>query len=104
MRNKQEVDSFTTYHEHKLHSTPCQRYILSMMLREGIEDLTYNLMHGDKDENSTGGRVEADEALVLSDDILAGRFILLLPATICGYGFRNKKWSEYLPHEFLNNH
>jgi hypothetical protein len=55
---------------------------------------TYKLMHSDGDEDEKTWRYELDEAVMNSNEIPKEPFVLLLPATIKGFGFHNKKWSE----------
>jgi hypothetical protein len=57
-----------------------------------VDDATYKLMHGD--EEPVEGREELDENSMRTDALPAEPFVLLLPATIRGYGFHNKKWSK----------
>jgi hypothetical protein len=51
-------------------------------------------MHSDGDEDEKTWRYELDEAVMNSNEIPKEPFVLLLPATIKGFGFHNKKWSE----------
>lgn len=56
-------------------------------------------MHGDgneDEEEDAEGREMLDEELMRSENAPDDTFVLLLPATIRGYGFHNKKWSESL--------
>jgi hypothetical protein len=59
-----------------------------------VDDITYKLMHGDDDDEASEGREELDEDSMRCDDLPEEPFVLLLPATIRGYGFHNKKWSK----------
>jgi hypothetical protein len=61
-----------------------------------VDDTTYKLMHGDGDDEPDEDREELDEDSMRADDLPAEPFVLLLPATIRGYGFHNKKWSKSL--------
>jgi hypothetical protein len=61
-----------------------------------VDDTTYKLMHGDAGEELDEDREELDENSMYADDLPTEPFVLLLPATIRGYGFHNKKWSESL--------
>jgi hypothetical protein len=60
-----------------------------------VDDMTYRLMHGDGDEEPDEDRDELDEDSIHADHLPAEPFVLLLPATIRGYGFHNKKWSKF---------
>ena len=59
-----------------------------------VDTATYKLMHGD--EEVPGPRHELAESEMRAEGLPAEPFVLLLPATISGYGFHNKKWSEYI--------
>jgi hypothetical protein len=59
-----------------------------------VDDTTYKLMHGDRDEELDEDREVLDEESMHADELPAEPFVLLLPATIRGYGFHNKKWSK----------
>jgi hypothetical protein len=59
-----------------------------------VDDTTYKLMHGDRDEELEEYREVLDEGSMHADELPAEPFVLLLPATIRGYGFHNKKWSK----------
>jgi hypothetical protein len=61
-----------------------------------IDDTTYKLMHEDADDETADAREELDEDSTRADNPPAEPFVLLLPATIRGYGFHNKKWSKSL--------
>jgi hypothetical protein len=63
-----------------------------------VDATTYKLMH--EDEEQADDREELDEDSMRTDDLPAEPFVLLLPATIPGYGFHNKKWSKYLHQTF----
>ena len=52
----------------------------------------YKLMHGSDDDPTT--RNELSDDAMESDEPPSGSFILMLPATIHGYGFHDKKWSK----------
>lgn len=62
-----------------------------------IDTTTYKLMHGTEDEEPAADRVDLDEDTMRVDNVPAEPFVLLLPATIRGYGFHNKKWSKCTP-------
>jgi hypothetical protein len=57
-----------------------------------VDTSTYKMMHGDEDVIED--RTELDDNAMRIDDVPAGPFALLLPASIRGYGFHNKKWSK----------
>jgi SpoVK/Ycf46/Vps4 family AAA+-type ATPase len=61
-----------------------------------VDDKTYKLMHGDDDDEEVEDCEELDEDSMRADDPPTEPFLLLLPATIRGYGFHNKKWSKFL--------
>ncbi|KAF2833898.1 P-loop containing nucleoside triphosphate hydrolase protein [Ophiobolus disseminans] len=66
-------------------------------LRYMIDMTTYKLMHGDEgDEEPPAPRNELPEHEMRAEVYPAEPFILLLPATVRGYGFHNKKWSRLL--------
>jgi hypothetical protein len=54
----------------------------------------YRLMHGRDDDPPR--QSELTEDVLGNDEIPEGPFALLLPATINGYGFHNKKWSRQI--------
>ena len=59
-----------------------------------VDDATYKLMHGERDEDENmGDREVLDEEAMQAEQAPEGPFLLLLPVTIRGYGFHNKKWS-----------
>jgi hypothetical protein len=58
-----------------------------------VDTVTYNLMHGDED--TAEDRIELAEEEMHADSLPTEPFVLLLPATIRGYGFHNKKWSKH---------
>lgn len=57
-----------------------------------IDMNTYKVMHGD--EEGSNPRDELPENEMRAETLPAEPFVLLLPATIRGYGFHNKKWSK----------
>ncbi|RYN29650.1 hypothetical protein AA0115_g5269 [Alternaria tenuissima] len=63
-------------------------------LRYMVDMEAYRLMHGRDDELPR--QSELTEDVLRNDEIPEGPFALLLPATIIGYGFHNKKWSVLL--------
>lgn len=52
----------------------------------------YKLMHGSDDDPTT--RNELSDDAMESDKPPSSSFTLMLPATIHGYGFHDKKWSK----------
>jgi hypothetical protein len=52
----------------------------------------YKLMHGRDDDPTTQSELSNNE--LENDEPPSGAFTLMLPATIKGYGFHNKKWSK----------
>jgi hypothetical protein len=60
-----------------------------------VDTTIYRLMHGDENEEPTTDRMDLDEEAMGADSVPAEPFVLLLPATIRGYGFHNKKWSKF---------
>jgi hypothetical protein len=58
-----------------------------------IDDATYKLMHGAEAVDEYGE--ELDEESMRAEEPPADPFVLLLPATIRGFGFHNKKWSKF---------
>lgn len=56
-----------------------------------VDMATYNLMHNN--DEPIPERAELDEEAMLAKDPPDDAFALLLPATIKGFGFHNKKWS-----------
>jgi hypothetical protein len=61
-----------------------------------VDDTTYQLMHGYDEDDPAKDRERLDEESMRADDLPAEPFVLLLPATIRGYGIHNKKWSKSL--------
>ena len=59
-----------------------------------VDTETYNLMHISEDVNHDRTELSGDEMRAAKPP--AEPFILLLPATIRGYGFHNKKWSKHI--------
>jgi hypothetical protein len=60
---------------------------------------TYKLMHEEKDDDeeeakAPAPREELSDAEMYADAPPAEPFALLLPPSIRGYGFHNKKWSR----------
>lgn len=63
-----------------------------------VDDVTYKLMHGEgDDEENMEDRELLDEGRMSTEEPPEDPFVLLLPATIRGYGFHNKKWSTLPP-------
>jgi hypothetical protein len=60
-----------------------------------VDTTTYKLMHGNENEEPAADRVDLEEEIMRADSVPAEPFVLLLPATIRGYGFHNKKWSKF---------
>lgn len=58
-----------------------------------VDTEAYKLMHSRDDDPIT--KSELSDAVLESDVPPGGPFTLMLPATIKGYGFHNKKWSMY---------
>jgi hypothetical protein len=63
-----------------------------------IDFNTYRQMHPSKSQQPLASDAEMREQGVDmgSDDLPSEPFCILLPPTILGYGFHDKKWSEYL--------
>jgi hypothetical protein len=63
-----------------------------------VDMATYKLMHGDEheDQEPAEGRTELGDDEMSCDDVPPEPFALLLPATVRGFGFHNKKWSMQL--------
>jgi hypothetical protein len=59
-----------------------------------VDMKTYKLMHGDGE--TPAARKELSKEDMNAEALPAEPFVLLLPATIRGYGFHNKKWSMRL--------
>lgn len=61
-----------------------------------VDTNTYKMLHGGETRN--GAHADFDARAMLSDDPPSQTqypyFLLLLPATIRGFGFHNKKWSK----------
>ena len=58
-----------------------------------IDAEAFKLMHGRDDDPITQSELSSDE--YKSDKPPSNAFTLLLPPTIKGYGFHNKKWSMF---------
>lgn len=58
-----------------------------------VDTEAYKLMH--EDEEPLQDRTELEEALMHGSELPEEPFALVLPATVRGYGFHNKKWSMY---------
>jgi len=59
----------------------------------------YRLMHGDSEDREDGSddqtaRSELGDDILEQDEPPDDSFALMLPATLNGYGFHHKKWSE----------
>jgi len=57
-----------------------------------VDMATYKLMH--EDEALLTSRAELSDSDMNAEQVPPEPFALLLPATIRGYGFHNKKWSK----------
>jgi hypothetical protein len=57
-----------------------------------IDMATYKVMHDDEEPSAPRDEPPAED--MLTETLPAEPFALLLPATIRGYGFHNKKWSK----------
>ncbi|RYN81405.1 hypothetical protein AA0120_g10146 [Alternaria tenuissima] len=60
-------------------------------LRYMVDMEAYRLMHGRDDDPPR--QSELTDVVLGNDEIPEGSFALILPATINGYGFHNKKWN-----------
>jgi hypothetical protein len=58
-----------------------------------IDMETYKLMHDA--EGASPPRFELDHEAMQRDNPPVGPFVLLLPVSIRGFGFHDKKWSKY---------
>jgi hypothetical protein len=59
-----------------------------------IDMEAYKVMHGSEDD--PGMHNELDDTAMQSRHPPAEPFVLLLPVSIRGYGFHNKKWGKKL--------
>jgi hypothetical protein len=57
-----------------------------------VDMATYRELHDDKD--STDDREYLSEELMEGENPPGGDFLLLLPASVHGFGFQDKKWSK----------
>jgi hypothetical protein len=57
-----------------------------------VDTETYKLMHSNEDEQAS--RSSLSEEALQAPDPPEGSFALMLPPTIKGFGFHNKKWSK----------
>jgi hypothetical protein len=57
-----------------------------------VDMATYKLMHSNEDDFTSRG--ELDESAMNSEELPKELFLAILPPTIRGFGFHNKKWSE----------
>ncbi|CAN9304631.1 unnamed protein product [Alternaria sp. RS040] len=69
-------------------------------LRYMVDTEVYRLMHGRDDDPPR--QSELTEDIFGNDEIPEGSFALLLPATINGYGFHNKKWNVLIVEHIQN--
>ena len=83
---------FRWYVLHELTLIQPKLMIEKVNLRYMVDTATYKEMH-DSDEDPIMSEL-SDEQLQ-SDEPPDGDFVLLLPHTIRGYGFHNKKWSKF---------
>jgi hypothetical protein len=64
-----------------------------------VDTATYRLMHPPESESESSFHTRLDESTMLDERLPdASRyphFSLLLPPKIKGFGFHNKKWSQY---------
>jgi len=59
-----------------------------------VDAEAFKAMHGHDDDITTQSDLTNDE--LENDEPPSGAFTLMLPATIKGYGFHNKKWSMFI--------
>lgn len=62
-----------------------------------IDTQTYKVMHEDEEDDNVSRRDELRAHEMRAERPPADPFVLLLPATLRGYGFHNKKWSKLPP-------
>ena len=58
-----------------------------------VDAEAWKLMHGRDNDPTTQSELSSEE--LENDEPPGGAFTLMLPATIKGYGFHNKKWSRF---------
>jgi len=58
-----------------------------------VDAEAWKLMHGRDNDPVTQSELSSD--VLKDDEPPGGAFTLMLPATIKGYGFHNKKWSMF---------
>ncbi|KAI4629136.1 uncharacterized protein J4E87_003397 [Alternaria ethzedia] len=63
-------------------------------LRYMVDAEAYKLMHGRDDDPTSKSGLSSEE--LKKDEPPGGAFTLMLPATMKGYGFHNKKWNTLL--------
>jgi hypothetical protein len=61
-------------------------------LRYMVDTETYKLMHSNEEEQTLHS--DLSEATLQASDPPEGSFALMLPPTIRGFDFHNKKWSK----------
>jgi len=59
-----------------------------------VDAEAYKLMHGRDDDPTSKSGLSSEE--LKKDEPPGGAFTLMLPATMKGYGFHNKKWSTFI--------
>ena len=57
-----------------------------------VDMTTYKLMHGEEEVDPERTELRHDETQ--GEEIPTEPFVLLLPATVKGFGLHNKKWSR----------
>jgi len=61
-----------------------------------VDAEAWKLMHGRDNDPTTQSELSSEE--LENDEPPGGAFTLMLPPTIKGYGFHNKKWSMFTKH------
>lgn len=71
-----------------------------------VDTATYRLMHPPESESESSSQMRLDESTMLDqrlpDNSRYPHFSLLLPSKIKGFGFHNKKWSQYYTIGFID--